>query len=104
MKELIIQKHQLEQEKKQLDATIEFMEEEIYTKEEKAERERARQAENVELEAELEALLAEGDQGPQTGGKRKNKKRNNKTKKKTKLIKVKKATLTIRKKTQKRKP
>jgi hypothetical protein len=73
MKQLILQKRQLEQKKIQLDATIEFMTEEIYTEKEKAERERARQAKNAQLEAELKALLEEGDQGPQTGGKQYNK-------------------------------
>lgn len=107
MKKLIIEKHQLEKEKLELDAKIEFMEEEIYTKEEKAEmRGNAEEEETnlaAELEAELNALLAEGDKGSQTGGKRKTKKRNNKTKK-HKTNKSKKDKTNTKKKTQKRKP
>lgn len=72
MKELIVQQHQLEQEKLKLDAIIEFMEKEIYPDEEQIKMQKQNSLQDAELEKELEALLNE-EEGPQTGGKHNNK-------------------------------
>ena len=79
MRKLIDDKNKLEKQKLSVDAIIEFMNEEIYTEEEKEESARDLQAKNEELEEELAKLLLlqnkEGEQGrgSQTGGKQDNK-------------------------------
>ena len=106
IEDLIIKKNQLEQEKARIDASIEFMQEEIYTEKEKAEMRRNAEAKEKELEEELEeelAALFKKGKNSQSGGKRKTKKRNNKTKK-NKTNKGKKGKTNKKKKTQKRKP